>query len=77
MKKIYIVTNCGYRPAVAFESEERAKAVRNMCGGSIDEVQVIDAELSTADLLVHVSKHRVRHRGQLPRLRRGGGERWR
>ena len=55
MKTIYIVTNSSYRPAVAFESEERAEAVRNMCGGTIDEVKVIDAELSAADLLVHVS----------------------
>lgn len=55
MKTIYIVTSCGFRPAVAFESEERAEAVRAMCGGSIDEVQVVDAELSAADMLVHVS----------------------
>lgn len=55
MKKIYIVTNFSYRPAVAFESKERAEAVRAMCGGSIDEVQVVDAGLSAADLLVHVS----------------------
>lgn len=51
MKTIYIVTNCGYRPAVAFESKERAEAVCAMCGGSVDEVQVVDAAPSIADFL--------------------------
>lgn len=51
MKTIYIVTNCGYRPAVAFEDKERAEAVCAMCGGSVDEVQVLDAAPSMADFL--------------------------
>lgn len=51
MKTIYIVTNCGYRPAVAFESEERAKAVSAMCGGSVDEVKVVDATMTADELL--------------------------
>lgn len=48
MRTIYIVTSCGYRPAVAFEDKERAEAVCAMCGGSVDEVQVVDATM-TAD----------------------------
>lgn len=51
MKKIYIVTNSTYRPAVAFESKERAEAVCAMCGGSVDEVQVVDAAPSVVDFL--------------------------
>lgn len=54
MKTIYIVTNCGYRPAVAFESEERAEAVCAMCGGSVDEVQVVDATMTADELLRRV-----------------------
>ena len=51
MKTIYIVTNCGYRPAVAFEDKERAEAVCDMCGGSVDEVQVVDATMTAVELL--------------------------
>ena len=54
MKKIYIVTNCGYRPAVAFENKERAEAVCAMCGGSVDEVQVVDATMTADELLRRV-----------------------
>lgn len=56
MKKIYIVTNSTYRPAVAFESKERAEAVCAMCGGSVDEVQVVDAAPSIADFLKGMDK---------------------
>lgn len=54
MKTIYIVTNSTYRPAVAFESKERAEAVRAMCGGSVDEVQVVDATMTADELLRRV-----------------------
>lgn len=54
MKTIYIVTNCGYRPAVAFEDKERAEAVCAMCGGSVDEVQVVDATMTAGELLRRV-----------------------
>ena len=54
MKTIYIVTNSTYRPAVAFESKERAKAVCAMCGGTIDEVPVVDAAISAEELLLRV-----------------------
>lgn len=56
MKTIYIVTECGYRPSVAFESKERAEAVRAMCGGSVEEVQVLDAALSMVDFLKDMDK---------------------
>lgn len=56
MKTIYIVTNCGYRPAVAFEDKERAEAVRAMCDGSVDEVQVLDAAPPMIDLLKDMDK---------------------
>lgn len=56
MKTIYIVTNCGYRPAVAFEDKERAEAVRAMCDGSVDEVQVLDAALSMVGFLKDMDK---------------------
>lgn len=56
MKTIYIVTNSTYRPAVAFESKERAEAVSAMCGGSVDEVQVVDAAPSIADFLKDMNK---------------------
>lgn len=56
MKIVYIVTNCGYRPAVAFESKERAEAVCAMCGGSVDEVQVVDAAPSMIDFLKDMDK---------------------
>lgn len=56
MKIVYIVTNCGYRPAVAFESKERAEAVCAMCGGSVDEVQVVDAAPSMIDFLKEMDK---------------------
>lgn len=51
MKTIYIVTNSGYRPAVAFEDKGRADAVCEMCGGDVKEVLVIDAAPSAADVL--------------------------
>lgn len=51
MKTIYIVTNSTYRPAVAFESEERAEAVRMMCGGDLEEVPLIDAQPSAIEAL--------------------------
>ena len=54
MKTIYIVTNSTYRPAVAFEDKERAEAVCAMCGGSVDEVQVLDAGMSAEELLCRV-----------------------
>lgn len=54
MKTIYIVTNYRFRPAVAFESEERAEADRAMCGGSIEEVQVVDAAMTADELLRRV-----------------------
>lgn len=56
MKTIYIVTNCGYRPAVAFEDKKRAEAVCAMCGGSMDKVQVLDAAMSMADFLKGMDK---------------------
>ena len=54
MKTIYIVTNSTYRPAVAFEDKERAEAVCAMCGGSVDEVQVVDATITDGELLRRV-----------------------
>lgn len=51
MKTIYIVTNSTYRPAVAFEDKERAEAVCAMCGGSVDEVQVVDATMTAGKIL--------------------------
>lgn len=62
MKTIYIVTNSSYRPAVAFESKERAEAVRAMCGGSIDEVQVLDAAPSMVDFLKDMEKGLEEHK---------------
>lgn len=56
MKTMYIVTNSTYRPAVAFESKERAEAVCAMCGGSVDEVQVLDAAPSMVDFLKDMDK---------------------
>lgn len=56
MKTMYIVTNSTYRPAVAFESKERAEAVCAMCGGSVDEVQVLDASPSMVDFLKDMDK---------------------
>lgn len=63
MKTIYIVTNTSYRPAVAFESEERAEAVRAMCGGSVDEVQVLDAAPSMIDFLEDMDKSLAERKG--------------
>ena len=62
MKTIYIVTNCGYRPAVAFEDKERAEAVCAMCGGSVDEVQVVDAAPSMVDFLKDMDKALDEHK---------------
>lgn len=56
MKKVYIVTNSSYRPQVAFESKERAEAVRAMCSGTVDEVQVLDAAPSMVDFLKDMDK---------------------
>lgn len=56
MKTIYIVTNSSYRPAVAFESKERAEAVCSMCSGSVEEVQVLDAAPSMVDFLKDMDK---------------------
>lgn len=55
MKRIYIVSYVGYKPKVAFEDRERAEAVREMCGGEIEEVPLIDASPSDADVLGAVS----------------------
>ncbi len=56
MKTIYIVNNSTYRPAVAFEDKERAEAVCAMCGGSVEEVQVLDAAPSMVDFLKDMDK---------------------
>ena len=54
MKTIYIVTNCGYRPAVAFEDKERAEAVCAMCDGKPEEVKVLDVAITADELLRRV-----------------------
>lgn len=54
MKTIYIVTNCGYRPAVAFEDKERAEAVCAMCDGKTEEVKVLDVAITADELLRRV-----------------------
>ena len=51
MKKVYVVSYAGYKPSVAFEDEEKAKAVRDMCGGDVEEVPLLDAAPSVADML--------------------------
>lgn len=56
MKQIYVVTNGAYSPSVAFEDKERAEAVRSMCGGDIEEVPLIDASPSAADVLGAVTE---------------------
>ena len=56
MKTIYIVTSSSYRPAVAFESKERAEAVCSMCSGSVEEVHVLDAAPSMIDFLKDMDK---------------------
>lgn len=62
MKTIYIVTSCGFRPPVAFESKERAEAVRAMCGGSIGEVPVLDAATSMVDFLKDMNRGLEEHK---------------
>ena len=51
MKHIYVVSYAGYKPSVAFESRERAEAVRMMCDGNIEEVPLLDASRTADELM--------------------------
>ena len=63
MKIVYIVTSLNYRPAVAFESKERAEVVRDVCGGTVDEVPVLDAAPSMVDFLKDMDKALAERKG--------------
>lgn len=75
MKTIYIVTNSTYRPAVAFEDKERAEAVCAMCGGSVEEVQVLDAAPSMIDFFKDMDKSLAERKGVDESDLGDGGER--